>query len=575
MALLELTVTDLALIDRARLTLGPGLTVITGETGAGKSLVIDALLLVTGGRADASLVRAGASAARVEALFDRPTRTIDPMRAEADPGAGDDRYARDGRGADGFDPSEPLICVREIGPGRTVARIDDGAVPVARLQAIAGPLVAVHGQHEQQRLLAGARQRELLDAWGGHGALLEQVATAVVAWRDNQDALAALDLDPAELERRRQLAAHAVEEIGAIEPRVGEVAELRARLDAVAGAERFLRTADALHERLVGDGGSVRDLAAGALHDLRDLARHDPTLEPHVTRLEGLEAEAVDLAAEIRAVAEHREADQAVAAELEVRLGALYGLLRKYGDSEEEVLAHAERAALDLEHLDGIGAERERRLADDTRLRVVAEGAAAALRDARRSAAAGAGAAITAVLTELGFPDAAFQVAVADAPLTTHGADEVTFLLAPNPGEPARPLGRIASGGELSRVSLAIEQVLASADTTPTLVFDEVDAGIGGRSADPVGRSLWRLGRAHQVLCVTHLPQVAAHADTHLHIAKESQDGRTVTRIRVLTDDERVEELAAMLAGAASTTALEAARELLTRARHAHGTAEP
>lgn len=551
MALLELTVTDLALIDRARLTLGPGLTVITGETGAGKSLLIDALLLVTGGRADASLVRAGATTARVEALFDRPV--------------GDAEAA-----VDGIDPSEPLICVREIGPGRTVARIDDAAVPVARLQAVAGSLVAVHGQHEQQRLLGTARQRDLLDAWGGHAALRDRVASTVGAWRDNQEALAALDLDPAELERRRALAAHAVDEITAVEPRVGEVAALRARLDAVSGAERFLRTADAVHERLVGDGGSVRDVAAGALHDLRDLLRHDPTLEALVARLEGLEAEAADIAAEVRAIAEGREADQAVAAELETRLGALYGLLRKYGDTEEAVLAHADQAAADLERLDGIGAERDRRTTDDARLRADAETAAQALSDARRAAAEGAGAAITAVLLELGFPDAAFQVSVTDVPLATHGADEVTFLLAPNPGEPARPLGRIASGGELSRVSLAIEQVLATADTTPTLVFDEVDAGIGGRSADPVGRSLWRLGRQHQVLCVTHLPQVAAHADTHLHIAKGIQDGRTVTRIRTLDAEERVEELAAMLAGEASATALEAARELLTRARDGH-----
>jgi DNA repair protein RecN (Recombination protein N) len=289
-----------------------------------------------------------------------------------------------------------------------------------------------------------------------------------------------------------------------------------------------------------------------------------------VARLEGLEAEAADIAAEVRSIAEGREADQAVAAELEARLGALYGLLRKYGDSEEAVLAHANQAAADLERLDGIGAERDRRTADDARLRTDAEAAARALGDARRAAAEGAGTAITSVLLELGFPGAAFEVSVADAQLTTHGADEVTFLLAPNLGEPARPLGRIASGGELSRVSLAIEQVLATADTTPTLVFDEVDAGIGGRSADPVGRSLWRLGREHQVLCVTHLPQVAAHADTHLHIAKGIRDGRTVTRIRTLDAEERVEELAAMLAGEASATALEAARELLTRARDAH-----
>lgn len=547
MALLELTVTDLALIDRARVTLGGGFTVITGETGAGKSLLIDALLLVSGGRADAGAVRAGATTARVEALFDRPP--------------GDDGVAED--------PGEALICVREVSPGRTVARIDDQAVPVSRLAATVEPLVAVHGQHEQQRLLSPARQRELLDASGDHGPLLATVAERVAAWQANRAALAELDIPVVELERRLELARHAVEEIDAIGPRPGEVAELRQRLDLVAGAERFLRASATTHEALVGEDGA-RDRVAAALHDARDLARQDPRLEGVATRLEGLDAEIADVAAEVRAAADEREADQGEAVALEERLSALYGLLRKYGEDEDAVIAHGLAAAEEIARLEDVDAQRARRLADDTRLRSEAEAAAAELTAARTSAARVAGAAITAALSELGFPDAAFSIAIEPRELDASGADEVTFVLAPNPGEPPRPLARIASGGELSRVSLAIEQVLAAADSTPTLVFDEVDAGIGGRSADPVGRSLWRLGRDRQVLCVTHLPQVAAHADAHLHISKQTADGRTVTRIRELDADERVAELAAMLAGDATSTALEAARELLDRAGASH-----
>ncbi len=274
-----------------------------------------------------------------------------------------------------------------------------------------------------------------------------------------------------------------MEEIAAVDPRPGEVAELRQRLDLVARAERFLRAADSLRSALVGEGGA-RDLIATAFRSARDLARLDAALEPLVTRLDGLDAEVADIAAEVRAAADDREADQREVASLEARLGALYGLLRKYGETEEAVLAHAANAAEELARLGDIGAERARREQEDDRLRAEAMTAAAELSAARLTAARSAASAITVVLAELGFPDAAFSVELTPRDLDTTGTDEVAFLLAPNPGEPARPLARIASGGELSRVSLAIEQVLATADATPTLVFDEVDAGIGGRSAD-------------------------------------------------------------------------------------------
>ncbi len=544
MALLELSVSDLALIDRAHVELGAGLTVITGETGAGKSLVIDALALVAGGRADASLVRAGSQAARVEALFDRP------------------------EGIDG-DPAEPFICVRELaGTGRTVARIDGEAVPVARLAAAVEPLVAIHGQHEQQRLLVPARQRDLLDAFGGHVALRASVAGQVGAWRRNREALAAMDMRPEELERRLLLARHVVDEVAAVDPRPGEVDELRARLALLTGAERSIRLAAAIRASLVGEGTGVQDQLARALHDARDLARADPGVAPIVERLAGLEAEALDIADEVRRAADGLEADLGSVARLEERLGVLYSLLRKYGETEQAALAQAAAMSEEVARLEGLDAERADRVAADGRLLSGASQAARSLSDARHDAAGSLGSAVTAILRDLGFPEAAFLVDVASIELDVSGADEVTFLLAPNAGEPARPLARIASGGELSRVSLAIEQVLAAADTTATLVFDEVDAGIGGRSADPVGRSLWRLARHHQVLCVTHLPQIAAHADAHLHIAKSVRDGRTVTAISELVGEDRVREIAAMLGGTSESDVTRvAARELLERAR--------
>ncbi len=536
MGLLELAVTDLALIERVRVPLRPGFTVITGETGAGKSLLIDALSLVLGGRSDATLVRAGADMARVEALFDR-------------------------------DP-EPMICVRELNAGgRTIARIDDETVTVARLAAVVAPLVEIHGQHEQQRLLSGGTQRELLDAYGAHGPLREAVSGAVAAWRENDAALRELELDPGELARRLELAEHAAAEIEAVAPRPGEVEALRARLAAASNAERLVRLSAQIHERLVGEGSGARDQLAVAARDAAELARLDSRLSGLETRLAGLEAEVQDVAAELRQGVDESEADIAAAAELEERLGALYGLLRKYGGDEEAVLAHGERSRAEGDRLRGLEAEHGRRATVAAQLLDEATTAATALSDARHASAERLGPAVTAGLRDLGFPDAAFRIEITASELDATGADSVTFVLAPNPGEPPRPLARIASGGELSRVALALKGVLAEADTTPTLVFDEVDAGIGGRSADPVGTRLWRLGRAHQVLCVTHLPQIAAHADAHLHIAKGVRDGRTVTEVRELTTEERVGELSAMLGGRPGDAGTEAAaRTLLERA---------
>ena len=240
--------------------------------------------------------------------------------------------------------------------------------------------------------------------------------------------------------------------------------------------------------------------------------------------------------------------------------------MRKYGESEEALIEYGERARLEVERLHGLHAERARRAAEQERLASAATAAAAELSAARHAAGQTLSREVTVALIELGFPSAAFSAAEADSSLDESGADTVTFLLAPNPGEPARALARIASGGEMSRVALAIKTVLARADETPTLIFDEVDAGIGGRSADPVGRMLWRLARDHQVVCVTHLPQIAAYADSHLRIEKIERDGRTVTQVEQLDQEARRSELAHMLGGASGATAAVAAADALLEA---------
>jgi DNA repair protein RecN (Recombination protein N) len=533
--LLELDVRDLALIERVRVEPDAGFTVITGETGAGKSLLIDALALVLGARADPALVRSGAGTARVQALFDRAP--------------------------------EPLICVREVtAAGRSTARVDDAAVTAQRLAEIAGPLVEIHGQHDQQRLLDGGHQRDLLDAHGRHGELRERVAGAVAAWRANRAALEALEDDPRTAARLLELHEHEAAEIERAGLRPGEADEIRVRLAAAAGAEQVARLVASIEERLAGEGSGAHDVLARATRDASELARLDPRFAAIAGRAGGLLAEADDLASELRRTAAELDHDPATIASLEERLGQIYALERKYGPDEAAVLAHGERAAAEARRLRGLEAERAERTAEDARLEGAARAVADELTRARTTAGKRLSADVSGSLEDLGFRQARFEVVLVPGPLGPAGAESVQFLIAPNPGEPSMPLARIASGGELSRVSLAVKEVLAAADATPTLVFDEIDAGIGARSADRVGRSLRRLARDHQVLCVTHLAQIAAHADAHLKIEKRERDGRTVTDVHRLDGEERLSELAVMLGGDAGGPAAHAAAvELLER----------
>jgi DNA repair protein RecN (Recombination protein N) len=562
--LLELTVTDLALIERLRLELAPGLNVFTGETGAGKSLLIDALGLAVGARADSTLVRHGAETARVTALFDRLP--------------------------------EPLIAAREVSAaGRSTARLDDEPVTAARLADVAGALVEIHGQHDQQRLLDERWQRDLLDAFGSHAAIRAAVAAAVERWRENRVLLADLELEPRELARRLGLAEHEANEIAAANLRPGEADEIRIRLDAAQHGEAIARGSATLVEALGGEEHGARDVVALALHEARSLARLDQRFVEIAERLAGLEAELDDVATTVRELAESVDHDPEELARLADRLSTIYGLERRFGDDEAAVIAHGERAAAEAERLRGVDDERAARLADDVRLLERVAAASADLSAARATAGHALADDVGRALAELGFPPDVFEVGLGrrlagrdeaaveidgDAvAFDASGVDQVVFLIAPNAGEPARALAKIASGGELSRVALAIKEVLAEVDDTPSLVFDEIDSGIGGRSADPVGRSLWSLGRRHQVLCVTHLPQIAAHADAHFQIAKRERDGRTVTEVTRLDREGRIVELGQMLGGAdtggsadgaagsaASAPVLASARELIDRA---------
>ena len=549
MALRELTVENLAVVESVRLALAPGFTVLTGETGAGKSLVVDAVALVLGARASADQVRSGTDAARIEAIFDAPaTSDDDPLADLIEAGEGS------------------VIVRREIGSdGRSTVRLNDRAVTVGGLASLGARLAEIHGQHDQQRLLEPSRQLSLLDGFGGHSALVEAVADAHRAWRACVVASTELLTDAHELARRIELLRHQADEIATAAPRPGEDAELEAQLRAATHAEAIARAASGAIAALREDDAAAERLSV-AERELASAAQLDVRFEPLADRAAGLSAEAAELARDTAAAADSVDLDPAAREAAEERLGLLYDLRRKYGDTLEAVIDFGAASTAELERLEDQEGERERLRAAESELREALLAAAARLTAARDAAAKRLASAVSAELPPLGLPAGAFDVTLELLEVGPSGADRATFTFAPNPGEPARPLGRIASGGEASRLSLALKVVLAAADETPLLIFDEVDAGVGGRNAAAVGERLKALSAHHQVLCVTHLAQVAAHADAHVVVGKQTTSGRTVTEARNLAPEERAAELAAMLAGEGAGDEAHAAAEALLRA---------
>jgi DNA repair protein RecN (Recombination protein N) len=548
MALLELAVTNLAVIESARVRLAPGFTAVTGETGAGKSLVVDAVSLALGARAAADLVRTGAGAARVEAIFDDPGSAPDDPLAEA-------LAAGDGL----------AIVAREVSAeGRSVARLNDRTVTVGSLAALGARLGEIHGQHDQQRLLAPEHQLALLDRSGGHAALVEAVAEAYRAWRATVARGAELVTDVHELARRTELLRHQVDEIERAALRPDEDTEVEEALRAATHAEAVAAGAASAVRALREDDGALDGLRV-ALRAIEGAAGLDARFAPLLDRAHAAAAEAEELARDAAELGERVDLDPASRQALEERLALIYDLRRKYGTSIPEVLRFGEEAAAELARLEDQEGLRERLRAEEGERRVELDAAAAALHDARAAAGKTLAERVNAELPALGLRGGAFDVALEPAEIGPNGGDHVTFTFAPNPGEPPRPLGRIASGGEASRLSLALKVVLAAADETPLLVFDEVDAGIGGRNAAALGERLKALAAYHQVLCVTHLPQVAAYADAHLVVGKRVEGGRTYTEVRSLEPDERAAELAAMLGGESAGGEATAAAEALLR----------
>ncbi|MGE5590241.1 MAG: DNA repair protein RecN [Bacillota bacterium] len=560
--LAEIYIESFALIDKLRLRLGAGFNVLTGETGAGKSIVIDAVELVLGGRASADYVRTGSDRALVEAAFDvSGVPHLSGVLQEL-----------------GFEPEgDTLVLSREIQKsGRSTSRINGRPATASMVKTLSRHLLDLHGQHEHQSLLEVESHRRLLDLFGDQP--LQKRLTEV---RGLADELQELDRRLADLggddrDRARQvdLLRFQLSEIDAAALRSEEEEELAVERRRLANAERLAQSCRAAYGSLYegnADESAAVDLLGHAETALSEAARLDPTLAPLLEQLQGARVQLEDAARELARYRDGVEFNPERLAEVESRLDLLASLKRKYGDSVAEILAFRHEAAAGLERLESAAELREELQQQRQALLERYGQAAQALHEARSRAGAALSRAVSGELKDLHMPHARFEVAVSletagdgSPAVRREGADAVEFLFSANPGEPVRPLARVASGGELARVALAFKVALSRVDQVRCLIFDEIDTGVSGRAAEAVGRKMAVAAQGRQVICVTHHPQIAALADHHVRVSKREAQGRTSTQLEVLDEAGRVDELARMLGGSTITAVtVQLARELL------------
>lgn len=571
-----LNITNLAIIEKLDLEMGPGLNVFSGETGAGKSIILDAVSLLVGGRADATWIRTGAAQARVEGVFVLP-------RGEMNGAVG--VLAEYGIEPEG----DEVILAREINlEGRNLCRVNGQIVPTKVLAALGETLVDIHGQGQHLSLFRVREHVDILDRYAGSMGLRTEVGACVAELRRVRQELGELRKGGRDAAQRAELLAFQVKEIKDARLRAGEEEELARERNLVANAERILTLTEQARQALSqgGDSGkSAADLLGEALGSLIQLEKLDPSLRQTRESVEALAYQAEEIARAVGAYREGIEFDPGRLQTIEERLDAIFRLKRKYGSGIPEILAFGERAATELA---GLSRSESRTSELEARAAALLKriGDASAKLSAQRKVAGGRlAAAVEKILGQLAMPSTRVAARIEQqpseegAPVTlgddgrrssetallafdATGVDRVELMMAANAGEALKPLARVASGGEASRLMLAIKVVLAEADRVPTLVFDEIDSGVGGRLGTVVGQQLWKLGRNHQVLCVTHLPQIASIGDRHFRVAKSVHLERTSVAVESMDGDARVREIGAML-GSSGAAALQNAREIL------------
>lgn len=576
----ELYIRNFAIIEELRLYLDAGFNVLTGETGAGKSIILDAVTLVLGGRADATAVRAGSDEAYVEAVFRLDPDLLNTLHPILE--------------AEGLDEDggEHLVLARETrANGRNICRVNGRAVSLSILRQVADPLIDIHGQGEHLSLLKPRAHLPLLDAFGGLETQRGELAAEVQRLHAIQRELADLNRSRRDMTQRLEMLRFKVDEISAAGLRPDEEETLRIERVRLANAEqlgRFAGEAIALLTTVDEERPAVIDLLGRVEHAVAQLAKLDETRQESLAALQGLGFQISEMAGEIRDYLDALEVDPQRLNGVEARLELISDLKRKYSETEiGGLLSAAERAEAEIRTLENSEIRTgELEAEQDAYLRRIGQ-LAAALSAKRRAAADQLAAAVESHLNDLKMEGARFGIDFRTQPagdgcyvsvdgdeqrlaFDQTGIDRVEFLISANPGEPLKPMARVASGGETARLMLALKTALAQVDRAPTLIFDEIDQGIGGRVGDIVGRKLWRLAAeaSHQVVVVTHLPQLAGYGDTHFHVSKSVEEGRTTTHVTSLERSGRVRELAAML-GTQGETAVSGAESILQHVEQA------
>ncbi len=573
--LLELQIRDFAIIDRLHLRLEEGFNVLTGETGAGKSIIIDALGTLRGEKADVTFVRAGCSRARIEGVFSLDDSAhVTPMLQEY--GLLDED---DGQ----------VILAREISAesGRSVARINGRAVSTGVLREVGCRLIDIHGQHEGLSLFNPRTHLEMLDRFGELTPLRAEVADLAARLRRTREELAELRRSEARRQERMEELRFLIEDVAAVKLRPGEEEELLRERAVVQNAARITGLANdtyaSLYEGREAGRAAARpviEATAEIAAALDELSRLDPSIGPVAAQASDLHYQAEDLAAALRSYRLSLDFEVDRIDQIEDRLTVLRELQRKYGGDIAQILERAGRAEAEIErlansaeHIAGLERQEAAQLADLARVALDLSARRRAVGDTLSQLIEGA-------MGDLAMPNIRFSVRMersthsagvpvpggAPVAFDKTGVDQVEFMISPNPGEPLKPLARVASGGESARLLLALKSILSRVDEVPTLIFDEIDVGVGGRAGQVVGQKLWAITANHQVVCITHLPQVAAFADAHYHISKEFSSDRTRTNVHLLAAEQRVDELAAMLDGTPSEHSRANAREIIGRA---------
>ena len=555
----RLIIENIALIDKLDLDLDEGFTVLTGETGAGKSIIIDGLNLVLGGRGSRELITYGEQKCRVEAVFDvsdkpKVIKKLEELGIDSDEGC--------------------LTITRELNvSGKSIARVNGVLLPLAGLKPITDMLVDVHGQHEHQSLLDDSNHLKVIDAYMSCKILpiLESVNAVYDEYSAVVAKLNAGFISEAERERRIDILKYQINEIESAGLSKNEEADIKEKLNILTNAERISRGLNTASAALSGDGGAV-GLLKDAVDELSGIASFSTQYDELFSRLNDIYYEIEDAAYSLRDLKLDADYDPKSIDELETRLDVIDGLKHKYGNDAEEILAFAQKAKAELEQLTGGAALREELERRKKELLIKYRENAERLTNIRKTSAQKLCSLAEEQLKALGMKKAGFgaEFSIIDDEPHRDGSDSVSLLLSANEGEPMKPLSKIASGGELSRIMLALKTVITDADEIPTLIFDEVDTGISGTTANTVGLRMKKIAQKHQVLCVTHLPQIAAFADSHYFVSKHEKDGRTVTSVIRLSDEERPAELARIMgAEDDSGAAVSHAAELIKKAQKA------